>query len=236
MSDVRPGVPLAFEQLVARCLAKDARQRPHDADEIIEALADPAVISGEVRSARVEAFALSRRRRRLIIGGTSVALALAAAWYVQRDPASPDASPAPAAAVSLVDGTLAIFPLTGITGDSVEASVLSQGMTAALTNAFAGLPGLRVVSASALSRARGDSLGFAHAARTVRAAHYVEGVVQRLGDRLQVSVRLVGTADDLTVWSVVEVVASDDVLGAQQLLAERVATAYRNDEMGTMRR
>lgn len=236
MSDVRPGVPLAFEQLVARCLAKDARQRPADADEIIEALADPAVISGEVRSARVEAFSPSRQRRRLLIGGATIALALAATWYVQRERTPPAATPAPAAAISLVDGTLAIFPLTGITGDTVEASVLSQGMTAALTNAFAGLPGLRVVSASALSRARSDSLGFAQAARTVRAAHYVEGVVQRLGDRLQVSVRLVSTADDLTVWSVVEDVASDDVLGAQQLLAERVATAYRNDEMGTMRR
>ena len=234
MSDVRPGVPLAFEQLVARCLAKDARVRPRDAEEIIEALADPAVISGEVRSARVEAFATTRRRR--VAAALVASVLVTGISYTWWSSTRPPPSPAAVDQVALVPGTLAVFPLAGITADSVEASVLSQGMTAALTNAFTGLPGLRVVSSSAVTRALGDSLGFAHAARAVRAAHFVEGVIQRLGDRWQVSVRLVSTADDLTVWSVVEDVASDDMLGAQQLLAERVATAYGNDEMGVVRR
>ncbi|MBL8961829.1 MAG: serine/threonine protein kinase, partial [Gemmatimonadetes bacterium] len=158
MSDVRPGVPFAFEQLVARCLAKDARARPRDAEEILEALADPAVISGEVRSARVEAFAATRRRRRLVVA-LAAAVLVAGAGYTWWTTTRPAPATVAQPEVTLVPGTLAVFPLTGITADSVEASVLSQGMTAALTNAFAGLPGLRVVSSSAVTRALGDSLG-----------------------------------------------------------------------------
>jgi serine/threonine-protein kinase len=231
----RPGVPWALEQLIARCLAKDAAQRPQLADEILEVLADPAVVSGEVRSSSLDALR-RRRRRRWGFAGIVAATALTVlALSLRQDRATtPPASLA--ASVPVQSDRLAIFPLVGIASDSVEGAVLAQGMTAALTNAFAGLPGVRVVSSTALAEAMRTSVGFAAAARKLGVAHYVEGVVQRVGDRVQVSVRLLDAVDDLTVWATVHDAAVTDLLTAQNELAATVATAFTDDRIDVHKR
>ncbi len=235
LATLRPGVPLAFEQLVAQCLAKEAQDRPSTADQILELLADPAVVSGEVRSASMDALLRTRRRRWAIAASLVAAVALAgvALWQGRTEtvaPAATQAAPAPA------PGSLAIFPLVGIAADSMEGAMLAEGMTAALTNAFAGLPGIRVASSSSLRGALRDSASFATAARRLGVAHYVEGAVQRVGERIQVSVRLVNAADDLTIWSDVHDASFSDLIEAQNTLAANVAAAFSDEQILITRR
>jgi TolB-like protein len=134
--------------------------------------------------------------------------------------------------VSLPPGTigLVVFPLYSSATDTTS-TFLAEGMTDALTNAFAGLPGVRVVSRSALQAVMRDSAGFTMAAQKLGVPYYLEGAVQRAAGRIRVSVRLVDARDDLTLWSDVHESSDDDVLAAQSEVAGAIVTAFASGEL-----
>jgi serine/threonine-protein kinase len=193
----RHGVPAALCALVERCLAKDPAHRPQSAAEILEALDDPAVISGAFATpAESPERATSGRPRRtrrlaiaaaaLVVAGASVAAAVAA-----RRAGSVAAAPA------IARSTVAVLPLVYLGADS--ASYLAESFTSELTSALGRVRELRVASRSAATAlqqrlSRGEridgSVGF-----------FLEGVVEREGDRVRVDARLVDARDGFMLWA-----------------------------------
>ncbi|MBC7895108.1 MAG: serine/threonine protein kinase, partial [Cytophagaceae bacterium] len=87
LSTLRPTIPLALEQLVARCLEKEPSRRPQSANEILTSLDDPAVVSGEVASAQTPSLVLRRRAVRRWWPGVAaavIALAGVGGWLATR--------------------------------------------------------------------------------------------------------------------------------------------------------
>jgi len=228
VSSLRPEVPGALDALVARCLEKEPARRPQAATEILALLDDPAVVSGQVASSSTPSLVVAQRHRRTwpryaALAAVVAAIALAA-LFSRRNPTA--LGPQPVVATAPTGPSIAVFPLVSISADSGD-RYIADGMTEALTNALAGLPGMRVASRSAAASAQREGLTPDATASRLGVSMYMEGTVQRSAQRLRVTLRLVSAADGFTIWSDVYDRTSADVLTAQSEIASGVADAVR---------
>jgi serine/threonine-protein kinase len=200
LHDLRPDVPPALASLVMRCLEKDADSRPQNAQQILTALEDPAMLSGEltpttITGAIAERARSSRRQRIALITAVvaSIGAAVATGLLIRRD--SP--SPAPAAVAAPVAPSIAVLPFVELGADS--GNVAAEAIQTELTNALARDSRVRVASSNtAVALQKRLSLGQkVNDAVTL----YVEGVVQREANRVRVDARMVNAADGFMVWA-----------------------------------
>ncbi len=236
LSSARPGVSAALHALVMRCLEKDPAMRPQSANEILQLLDDPAVVSGAVPSLASVSVAAptappQARRRWVLPAGALVLLAVVAAWWgVGRDTGDPGASAQVPA--------IAVLPLVLVSQDTADA-YLAAGITDEVMNALARIPGVRVASrltARALATASGDP---AVTARNAGVTMTLEGTVQRRGDRIRVTARLVNAADGFALWTQTYERTSADLFAVQGEIATSIATVIRagltrDDTAGTL--
>jgi serine/threonine-protein kinase len=202
LADVRPDIPPALAALVMRCLEKAPEKRPQNAQQILIALEDPAVLSGELGPATITGAAIaarthsSRRRRTMILAAAAVAVVGAGltTLLVRRDSATARA-PAPAAAPAIP--SIAVLPFVELGSDS--GNVAAEAIATELTSVLAGDRRVRVASGnSAVALQKQLSLGQSVASAVTL---YVEGVVQREGTRVRVDARMVNAADGFMVWA-----------------------------------
>jgi serine/threonine-protein kinase len=200
LSELRPDVPAALVTLVMRCLEKAPDSRPQNAQQMLTALEDPAVLSGELTPTTTGAAMASRtrasirRRIALVVASVcAIAAAVVTAILVRRAP------PASAPTVAAVRATpsIAVLPFVELGSDSGD--VAARAIATELTSALARDRRVRVASfntAAALQKrlAVGQKVND-------EVTLYVEGVVQREGGRVRVDARMVNAADGFMVWA-----------------------------------
>jgi TolB-like protein len=199
LATLRPDVPAALVSLVMRCLEKDPDKRPQNAQQILTALEDPAVLSGELTpttGAAIAAQARASRRQRavLVVAAVfAVVAAVATGLLVRRG------SRASAPTVTAVAATPAIAVLPFVELGSDSGNVAAEAIQTELTNALARDQRVRVASSNtAIALQKRLSLGQkVNDAVTL----YVEGVVQREANRVRVDARMVNAADGFMVWA-----------------------------------
>jgi serine/threonine-protein kinase len=183
LSSRRYDVPAALSSLIMQMLEKAPNDRPRTAGDIVRVLESSDAVSGE--HAAASAVAIASKKRRVIGVGAAVAVVLASVgWYWT---ATRSATAKAARSNSL---EMTYFEALGTEADSA----LTRTLTTDLTNALAGVQGLRVISPTdpqALPPV--DSVG----APTMR----ITATVQREGDRVRVNLRLFRIAGDSTIWA-----------------------------------
>ena len=230
LADHRSDVPAALVSLVMRCLEKDPNKRPKNAHEILAALDDPAVLSGELGPSTITGATVaaarnhSRRRRAVLVtaAGAAIAAAVATAMLVRRE--SPVAPVVPKVAAAPVAPSIAVLPFVELGADST--TVAADAIASELTSAIARDRGIRVASgnsALALQKrlALGQNVGDA-------VTMYVEGVVQREGGRVRVDARMVNAADGFMVWANSYEGAANQLLALRSEIGTAVAEAVRS--------
>ncbi|HSA57316.1 MAG TPA: protein kinase, partial [Gemmatimonadaceae bacterium] len=230
-SQFRAGIPLALEDLIRRCLARNPDDRPSTADEVVALLENPSVVSGAVASHEValaRALNGSRRNRSLLVAAALVAVAGLGAWLATRDRGEGASPPAAGAASAARSPTVAVLPLVSISPDSSD-GYIALGMTDELTSALSRVRGLRVASRSAAGAVQAEGLTVQEMAGRLGVAFLLEGTVQREGTRLRVTVRLVNGSDGFTAWSNLYERTTDDLLDVQSEIAREIAEAIRGD-------
>jgi len=133
-------------------------------------------------------------------------------------------SPDPRPPVVLEDGSVAVLPFENLSGEE-ENRYFSDGMTEEIIARLARIPDLKVISRTSAMRYRDSELGPGEIGRELGVASILEGAVQRAGDRLRVSARLVDTETTRTLWAETYDRALEDVFAIQTDLAERIATS-----------
>lgn len=123
-------------------------------------------------------------------GGTAVAAAVGLGLWTSRQP------PGTAAA----GATLAVLPFKPLAAESRD-ELLELGMADSLITRLSTMPGLVVRSVGSVRRYAGAEQDPLRAARELDVTWIVDGSLQRRGEQLRVSARLLRAADGSAAWS-----------------------------------
>jgi TolB-like protein/tRNA A-37 threonylcarbamoyl transferase component Bud32/Flp pilus assembly protein TadD len=122
--------------------------------------------------------------------------------------------------------SVAVLPLANL-GGGPDAEFLSDGLTDEIITALTRIEELRVVSRTSAFAFKGTGQDVRAIGRQLHVRSVLEGGVQRDGDRLRVSVRLVSVADGYLLWSDRYDRQMRDVFAIQDEIAQNVARALR---------
>jgi serine/threonine protein kinase/tetratricopeptide (TPR) repeat protein len=191
-------LPPELSALVLRCLAREPARRPTSARELAELLSP---------------FLHDHSDSTLVEG-------------VTRDTLVPAHLGTSASFASIRMGThsLAVLPMR-YRGPESDAYI-AEAITEELVDILSRTRGLKVLSATASARF-GDVRDPAVVRERLGVGAMIDGMVQRHGDQLRVTARLVDTANGLQVWSDRFDGRIEDVLELQDRIANRIAEALR---------
>jgi TolB-like protein/Tfp pilus assembly protein PilF len=126
--------------------------------------------------------------------------------------------------VTLEEGSVAVLPFENLSGEEAN-RYFSDGMTEEIIARLARVPDLKVISRTSAMRFRDTDLGPGDIGLELGVASLLEGSVQREGDRLRISARLVDTRTSRTVWAESYDRAMEDIFAIQTDLADRIAAS-----------
>jgi TolB-like protein/DNA-binding winged helix-turn-helix (wHTH) protein/tetratricopeptide (TPR) repeat protein len=174
--------------------------------------ATPAIDSHAYGAARIVA---DRRRLLRLALATGVAAALGGAgWWASRW------APRSGAAPQL--STLAVLPFKPLVSDARD-ELLEVGMADSLIARLSTVPGLVVRSIGSVRRYAGADQDPLRAARDLDVAWIVDGSLQRRGDQLRVTARLLRADDGSATWSGSFDEKITGVFEVQDMISSRVA-------------
>jgi len=190
----RANTPPALADLVMRCLAKSAADRPQRADELVRALDTIGTTSGGAVPTLATPKRAAAGPRRVAYGALALLLVVAAVVLYLRRAGSGAGTGGP-------DGTLslAVLPIENVGGDSAK-QYLADGMTTELAGALRKTPGLQVAGDLSTFRFRQASGSVADMARQLGVRMLLTGKLQSQGGRIRLQMQLADAGGKL-LWS-----------------------------------
>ena len=209
-----PQVPSQLSRTIARCLSKKPADRYESTRDLAHDLRDL------VREGSTSRVATVRARQSIgmapAVGAMVVLLGVAAGgWWIARSRGTNGRA-------DETRRVVAVLPFQDLTGDASR-SYFAAGVTEEIRGQLTKVSALRLLGRSAVQRYGNDAL------RQLRselgAGSAVEGTVRLDGQRARVSVELIDTATERTLWSEQYHRTLDDVLSVQTDVALRIAGA-----------
>lgn len=131
-------------------------------------------------------------------------------------------APIPPRRVAPVEPSVAVLPFE-VRGPDAGNRHLADGLADEITTALARVPGLRVASRTSTRAAASRLTDLGQLGRELRVAAILEGELQRSGDRLRVSTRLVDVAQGYQIWSARYDGPMSDVFAIEDEISHEVA-------------
>ncbi len=125
-------------------------------------------------------------------------------------------------ATGSIEQSVAVLPFVNMSGNP-ENEYFSDGITEALLNALAQVPGLRVPARTSSFAFKGQNIPIAEIAETLAVANILEGSVRRQGERVLITAQLVDAETDTHLWSDEFERELDDVFAIQREIATAIA-------------
>jgi eukaryotic-like serine/threonine-protein kinase len=221
LSAARPDAPVPLVELVRRCLEKEPAKRPQSAAEVVQALDQALVASGQpaLGAAALSPPKANRTILAIAFGALFVIAATAGlvlSRRVGRNAASTADSPR----------SVAVLPLDNVGGSDSD-RYFSEGITDELTSALGKVPGLRVASRTSVFALRSKGMDAQQIAKTLKVSSLLEGTIRRSGERLRVTAQLTNASDGLALWSDTYERQMKDVFQVQDDIAGSIAGALR---------
>ncbi len=228
IGDVSP----ALDDLVHRCLAKDAALRPANADEVLQSL-DSVLTPSAMSGSRLATSPATRFRGALSVAAGVLIVAAIVVVLMQRGSTSTaKGSTVPLSATSAArarggDGiagnrSIAVLPLANLSGDKAD-DFFGIGLAEEMTRALA-KTGVRVIGRTSAGALQARGLDETAIARELGVGSLLTGSVQRASGQVRVNVSLVSATDGAVTWSEKYDRPLTNVFALQDEIARAVAT------------
>ena len=218
-----PDTPARVRDLLGRCLQKDPGQRLRDVGDARLEFEEALTEMGKPPSRPLAAPAPTRppaRRSRAFLFAIPALAALAALWLIVR----PRATTAPSAATR--PNSLAVLPFRNLSGQP-GGQVIGDGLVETVSARLAGLPGLQVVTPTAVVAAADRGSEPFAIARRVGADLALHGTFQRERDRIRITYAVVNTATRESVTAGTIDGSASDLFLLQDRLVDSVSQALK---------
>jgi TolB-like protein/Flp pilus assembly protein TadD len=234
-------IPLGIQNLVRRCLVKDAKQHLRDIgdarlaiEEPLSTIPSPATPFPQVEGGREGRgrVRVSARRRALswALAGVCIMATFLAYWLIQHLPRAGISSffrrGAPQAAQTPSIHSLAVLPLENLSGNREE-EYFADGMTDELITELSQIGSLRVIARTSAMRYRGTRKPLTEIARELNVDAVVEGSVLRSDNLVRVNVRLVAAPTERNLWAQTYERDLGNVLSLQDEVARAIVTQIK---------
>jgi serine/threonine-protein kinase len=240
---VRPSVPDQVEDAILRALEKTPADRFQTMKDLCECLVEAEAEATVARTSARRAATASRRvptqqipaarsdaryNRAMVIGGVVAALLIigGGAWAGLRHRDEPATRGAAGSAGGLNDRGVAVLYFES-PGASDSLAYLANGLTEGLIGQLREVQTLDVISPNGVAPFRGDTLPPDSVARALDVATLVEGGVQRTGDRVRVTIRLVDGASGVDWKRASFTLPAANIGRLQDSLVQEVASLIR---------
>ena len=216
--DLRPDLPPQFVQVVERALASELDKRFKTAGDMSAALTRVFPSLDEDRTTTILVDSPSWwKRRGLLAGAALLILAIAVgslaplreyllAWL---NPATVD--------------NIAVLPLTNLSGDPAN-DFFADGVTEVLMSRLGMIASLRVIARASVNAVPSGERDPASLYKRLGARYAVEGSVQRQGERVRVTARLVDASTGTLRWTDTYERPLGDIFAMQGEMATAMAT------------
>ncbi len=216
LSSSRPGISPRLEAIVQRCLEKDPAKRYQSAKDL-------GLDLQELANAWVGGSAVSSFKRVTRYSFYGLAVCVALALLVALGPNARHWTDWLRIRGRPQIESLAVLPFANLSGDSQQ-EYLADGMTDFLITDLGQIHTLqRIISRTSIMHYKTDHQPLREIARQLNVDAVIEGSVLRSDKMLQVTVRLVSTADDRQLWSHSYETEFRDLLTLQHELALAIA-------------
>jgi serine/threonine protein kinase/tetratricopeptide (TPR) repeat protein len=122
--------------------------------------------------------------------------------------------------------SIAVLPFTNMSSDK-ENEYFSDGLAEEIINALTTINGLRVTARTSAFAFRGKDQDVRTIGETLHVASVLEGSVRKAGNRVRVTVQLIGVADGYQLWSERFDRELTDVFAIQDEIAQAVVATLR---------
>ena len=230
-----------LDRIVERAMEKEPSKRypsvaglASDIEQYLNGKAVSRTSGAQLGGARRTA----KTRRRWYIAAPVVGIILLAAWlFLLRGKVASlkdymmTHKTAPVAPAAIPNGSIrsiAVLPFEPL-GKNVNGELLGLGMADAVIGRMSSLKQLLVVPTSAVLKYKGPSGDPLAAGRALHVDAILTGTVQQSGDRLRVTVQLVGSGSGRTLWSEKFDQTFTDIFGIQDSISDKVARSLVRD-------
>jgi serine/threonine protein kinase/tetratricopeptide (TPR) repeat protein len=214
-----------LERIILKCLEKDEENRYQSAKELavdLRRLAAPS--SQPPLPSLVPEQSIWRKAARPALY-TAAAMLLLALGFVGADVGGWRARLLGRASAPPIN-SLAVLPLANLSRDP-EQDYFADGMTEALIANLAQVSALRVISRTSVMHYKGTDKTLPRIAQDLNVDAVIEGSVQRSGNHLQVTAKLIRAQTDTPLWARVYERDSRDVLLMQSELAQAIVSEIK---------
>jgi adenylate cyclase len=148
-----------------------------------------------------------------------------------RMPGDGVATPAAETTVS-ADPSIAVMPFVDLSPEGNNA-YFSDGLSEALMDSLARIPGLTVASRTSSFAFREAGQSVPEVASALQVANLLEGSVRKAGDQLKISARLVDGRSGRPLWSETFDASMQDIFLVQETISVKIADALKIQLMGS---
>jgi len=120
--------------------------------------------------------------------------------------------------------SIAVLPFVNMSSDK-EQEWFSDGLTEEILNALARTPDLLVAARTSSFKFKGSTEDIPTIAKSLGVAHVLEGSVRSGGENLRVTAQLIRANDGFHLWSETYDRKPEDIIGIQEDIAIKIATA-----------
>jgi len=243
-SQAQRGLPPELEQIISRALAKNKEERYSDAAELAADLRKLRGTLGDERPARFSlpavvrsAFStqlignVKRHQRRATLAVVALlltGLATGLFYFLSSDKSEQQVARAQVTSI-------AVLPFKRLSADDSD-EYLGLGMADTLITKLSNLRQIIVRPTGAVRKYMAPDQDPLAAGREQRVDTVLEGSIQKSGDKLRVTVRLVSVADGSTLWASQFDQNFTDIFAVQDAISERVTGALALELTGEERK